>query len=1264
MANGVFICPAPREAGMAHRLEKLMEDRILVIDGAMGTMVQTFDLQEIDFRGDCFEDHHTDLLGNNEALNITNERVILDIHRKYLEAGSDIIETNTFGATSISQREYGLEGHAREMNIRAARIARQAADEAMEGDSERPRFVAGAVGPTNKTLSSSEDVDDPSFRSITFDELRDSYFEQVEALIEGGVDLVLIETVFDVLNAKAAIAATLDAFDATGIQLPIMVSVTFIQEGSNRTVFGQTVDAFWATIAHAGPISVGINCGLGAESMSGNLSELSRLSNTYIHCYPNAGLPNPLSATGFDETPDITAKEIRKLAESGLVNIVGGCCGTTPEHIRAIRQSIESLEPRMIPDTGSGIGGLGLEPSDSDGHPHTDDCRHGPHPQTTYAGLEPYSLRPDSNFTMIGERSNVTGSARFRKLIEANDYDGALQVTLQQVRSGANIIDVNMDEGMLDSPACMRRFLNLIATEPDVARVPIMVDSSDWDVVTAGIKCVQGKPIVNSISLKEGEADFIDKARYIKRHGAAAVVMAFDEKGQAETVERKVSICERAYHILVDVVGFDPMDIVFDPNILAVATGIEEHNRFAINFIEAIPLIKVRCPGARVSGGISNLSFSFRGNNSIREAFHSAFLYHAIGAGLDMGIVNPGHLVQYEDISTDLLEHVEDVLFDRRADATDRMIEFAGSFEGTRTNEEDAQEWRDQDVEGRLMHALVNGINDFIEEDVEEARKTYPSPLEVIEGPLMDAMGVVGDLFGSGKMFLPQVVKTARTMKRAVGHLEPYMEEESIVSEHRGTIVMATVKGDVHDIGKNIVGVVLGCNNYKVIDLGVMVPANTILETAEKHGAEIIGLSGLITPSLREMAHVAREMGKRGMSTPLLIGGATTSRQHTAVRIAPEYESPVVYVRDASRVATVAGQLVDAKKAEQLSNANRKEQGAIRKKFKDVSGKPTIPLVEARGKKIETDWGTIDIPEPPFLGPKVLLEVPLGELREYIDWTFFFTSWDLPRRFPAVLEDEKYGSAARDLYRDAQVLLDRIVEEELLTANMTYGFWTANSDGDDILVYDTDGGDVIERLNMLRQQQYRGDSAYACLSDFIAPVDSGLTDHVGMFAVTAGLGADLLAQEFENSGDDYNAIMAGLLADRLAEAAAEWLHHRVRGEWGFPDPDEATMEDVLSERYRSIRPAYGYPACPDLSELKKVFEMLFTEEAGLELTDSCAILPAAGVSGLYFAHPSSHYFSVGRVAREQVEDYGIRKGLPTRDVESLLYANLGYFPND
>ena len=1245
-------------------LQELLRERILVMDGAMGTMIQKFNLDESDFRSIRFDGNPIDLFGNNEVLNITRSDLIQEIHSQYLEAGSDIIETNTFGANSISQSDYGLEQFVTEMNVKAAEIARNAVEDLIEIDPSREVFVAGAIGPTNKTLSSSEDVDDPSFRSISFDQVKDSYLQQIEALIEGGVDIILIETIFDVLNAKAAIVATLEAFESKGVCLPVMVSVTFIQEESNRTVFGQTVDAFWSTIAHVNPVSVGINCGLGAVHMSANLSELSRIANTFTHCYPNAGLPNPLSETGFDETPDITAKEVGLLADAGLVNIVGGCCGTTPEHIEEIKKVVSSIPPRVIENSGSSISDLVISPTNNPTLSHGEFCNQWPHNHTTFSGLEAYEIRPDSNFTMVGERTNVTGSAKFRRLIQDNDFDGALQVAIQQVKSGANIIDVNMDEGMLDSKECMIKFLNLISTEPEVAKVPVMIDSSDWSVIEAGIKCVQGKPIVNSISLKDGQDKFMEKSRFIKRHGAAVIVMAFDENGQAESVDRKVEICQRSYNLLVDEIGFNPHDIIFDPNILAVATGIEGHNRFAINFIDSIKKIKESCPGSKISGGVSNLSFSFRGNNPIREAFHSSFLYHAIDAGMDMGIVNPGMLIPYEKIPKDLLKLVEDVLFDKNNEATERMVKFAENYHSETDSFSVEDEWRTEDVEARLIHSLVNGISEYIEEDVEEARVRFENPLELIEGPLMEGMGVVGDLFGDGKMFLPQVVKSARTMKRAVGYLEPFMEKSELSQGYKGKIILATVKGDVHDIGKNIVGVVLECNNFEVIDLGVMASVDSILEAANEHSADMIGLSGLITPSLREMSHVAKEMEKRDMEMPLLIGGATTSRQHTAVKIAGSYSNPVIHVKDASRVSEVASKIIDEGKKAEFFNKNSETQESIRKRYREMLRKPLVSLEEARSGSLSFDWEELDIPTPPFIGNRKMEGLPLEEISEFIDWTFFFTSWDIPRRFPEVLQDEKFGEAARDLFRDANDLLSEIVDKGLLTANASYGFWEANSENDDIIVNPSGGKNEEVRLIMLRQQRQRGDSRYSCLSDFIAPLSSGRRDHIGMFAVTAGIGVEGLSRDYTLEGDDYKSIMVGLLADRLTEATAEWLHKRVRREWGFPDHENLNFTDIQNEQYRSIRPAFGYPACPDHSELKKTLEMLEAEEIGIRISENNAIIPAASVSGLYFAHPESRYFSVGRVSKEQVVDYSARKRVSVAEAESLLFGNLGYFNED
>jgi 5-methyltetrahydrofolate--homocysteine methyltransferase len=1079
-------------------------------------------------------------------------------------------------------------------------------------------------------------VNDPGYRAVTFDEVRDAYAEQVRGLIEGGVDLLLCETVFDTLNLKACLVAIHDVFDEQGVELPVVISVT-ITDRSGRTLSGQTVEAFWISVAHAAPLAVGINCSLGAREMRPYVAELSRIAPALISVYPNAGLPNAFG--GYDEQPDETSELLAEFAASGFVNIVGGCCGTTPEHIRAIARKLRPLRPRQAP---------AIEPA------------------SRFSGLEALVVRPDSNFLMVGERTNVTGSKRFAGLIKQGDYTTALEVAAEQVRSGANIIDVNMDEAMLDSERAMTTFLNLVAAEPDISRVPIMIDSSKWSVIEAGLKCVQGKPIVNSISLKEGEADFLDKARKVRRYGAGVVVMAFDEHGQAESIERKFAICERAYRLLTEKVGFDPHDIVFDPNIFAVATGIEGHNRFGIAFIEATRLIKQRLPGALVSGGVSNLSFSFRGNDRVREAFHSAFLYHAIRAGMDMGIVNAGQLVVYENIEPALLERVEDVLFDRRADATERMVEYAGKVKGAGSRKEHDVAWREGSVEERIRHALVHGIVDFIEQDVEEARQQYTRPLQVIEGPMMAGMKVVGDLFGAGKMFLPQVVKSARVMKRGVAQLEPYMEAEKAAGggAPQGKIVMATVKGDVHDIGKNIVGVVLGCNNYRVVDLGVMVPAERILKTALEEQADMIGLSGLITPSLDEMVHVAREMQRLGLELPLLIGGATTSRQHTAVKIAPEYRGTTVHVHDASRAVGVVASLLDARERRVLDEKNRSEQARLRELHGGEHVRHIIGLDEARARRPALSYTPEAIAKPARTGSLVIGDYPLAEIARYIDWTFFFAAWELRGKFPRILEHPEHGAVARELYENAQALLRRIVERKLLKASAVYGFWPAASDGDDIVVYADDSrSQELLRFNMLRQQSpLRDEEPCRSLADFVAPVGSGLKDFVGAFAVTAGHGADDLAHHFEAELDDYDAIMAKALADRLAEAFAELLHQRVRHEWGYAAEEKLTNEQLIEEKYRGIRPAFGYPACPDHTEKRKLFELLDGRRAGIELTETCAMLPAASVSGIYLAHPQSRYFNVGRIGRDQANDYARRKGATLEEIEHALAPNLGYDP--
>jgi len=1239
---------AGRNNGTRATLEDLLARRILIVDGAMGTMLQQHKLSEADFRGERFLDHANDLQGNNDILVLTRPDVVQDVHDTYLEAGADVIETNTFNGTSISQADYATEHLVREINVEAARIASAAAQRWNEKTPDKPRFVAGAIGPTNKTLSISPDVNDPAFRAATFDELYASYFEQIEALIEGGVDLILIETIFDTLNSKAAVLAYQDAAAAAGRDVPLMLSVT-ITDRSGRTLSGQTIEAFWASIAHADALSVGINCALGAEDMRPYVEALSNHATTFTSCYPNAGLPNAMGE--YDEPPERTAQLLREFAQDGFVNMIGGCCGTTPGHIAQIVETVRDVDPRERHNTAR--------------------------PFAVFSGLEPLIIQPDSSFMMVGERTNVTGSKKFAKLILANDYQTALEVALDQVRGGANLLDVNMDEGMLDSEQAMTTFLNLIATEPEVARIPIMIDSSKWSVIQAGLKCAQGKCVVNSISLKEGEADFLEKANYIKRFGAGLVVMAFDETGQAETVERKVEICQRAYKLLTEEVGLDPHDIIFDPNILAVATGIEEHDRFAINFIEATRVIKKLCPGAKVSGGVSNLSFSFRGNNVVREAMHSAFLYHAISAGMDMGIVNAGMLEVYEDIPKDLLEHVEDVLFCRRGDATERLISFAAQVKGGGKQRVLDMSWREQPVSKRLEHALVHGIVDFIEDDTEEARQQFDRPLQVIEGPLMDGMKVVGDLFGAGKMFLPQVVKSARAMKKAVAVLTPYMEEEKKAARagagatsaglERGTIVMATVKGDVHDIGKNIVGVVLGCNNYEVIDLGVMVAADKILDAAEREGADLIGLSGLITPSLDEMVYVAKEMKRRGMKQPLLIGGATTSKQHTAVKIAPVFEEPVAHIKDASRVVNAVSDLLDDDRKRDFDASNRERQEALRELHRQKLEHPLLPYTQAVKKRFTIDWSAEQIATPSFSGARILDNVQVDDLAPFIEWTFFFAAWELRGRYPAIFEHPEIGPAARELHNHAVTLLRQMQDEGRLGARGVYGFWPANSDGDDIVVW-TDSSRSVERCRfpMLRQQRTsQFEVPTFSLADFVAPIDSGLEDHVGAFAVSV-FGADEFAAEFEAQHDDYNAIMVKALADRCAEAFAEKLHQQARADWGFPDTKaQATDSDyLLKERYRSIRPAFGYPACPDHTEKQTLFELLGAREIGVDLTEHCAMTPAASVSGIYLAHEAARYFSVGRIDRDQVESYAQRKGISTKAAERWLTSNLAYDPAD
>jgi 5-methyltetrahydrofolate--homocysteine methyltransferase len=1223
-------------------LHQLLATRILILDGAMGTMIQRHRLTDEDFRGERFRDHPRELKGNSDLLVLTRPDVIAGIHRAYLEAGADIIETNTFTSTAIAQADYGLEALAYELNVAGARLAKAAAADWTAKTPDRPRFVAGSIGPMNRALSLSPDINNPGFRAVTFDEVRDAYKDQVRGLIDGGADLLLVETIFDTLNAKAALVAAQEVFEERGVELPIMISGT-ITDRSGRTLSGQTLDAFYVSVRHVKPFSIGLNCALGAREMRPYLAELARMAEGYVTCYPNAGLPNAFGE--YDESPAETARLLREFADSGFVNIVGGCCGTTPEHISAVAQAVTGVAGRPRPAAPAAF--------------------------TQLSGLETLTIRPDSNFIMIGERTNVTGSKRFARLISGGSYGEAADVALEQVRGGANILDVNMDEGMLDSEQAMTRFLNLVATEPEIARLPFMVDSSKWSVLEAGLKCLQGKGIVNSISLKEGEADFLAKARTIRRYGAAMVVMAFDEQGQADTIARKVEICQRAYRLLVEQAGVDPADIIFDPNILAIATGLEEHNDYAINFIEATRVIKATCPGVHVSGGVSNLSFSFRGNDVVREAIHSAFLYHAIKAGLDMGIVNAGQLVVYEDIPRDLLEHVEDVIFNRRPDATERLVQFADTVKGEGQRRQVDLAWRSGTVGERLTHALVHGVVDFIEEDVEEARRQCARPLDVIEGPLMDGMKVVGDLFGAGKMFLPQVVKSARAMKKAVSYLLPYMEAEKqqsgAASRSAGKMVMATVKGDVHDIGKNIVAVVLGCNNYEVVDLGVMVPADKILQRAVDEGADLIGLSGLITPSLDEMVFVAREMERRGIQIPLLIGGATTSRQHTAVKIAPEYSRPVVHVLDASRAVDVVSSLLSPAQRPAFDSGNRAEQERIRAQFAALKRRPLVPYSAALARRARFTWTPDAVPAPSFTGAREI-ELPLADLVPFIDWTMFFAAWELKGTFPAILEHPQYGQAARELHEHATSLLDRIVRERLLAARGIYGFWPANSEADDIIVYRPGvrpgaRGDEVLRFNMLRQQEEAGEGRpYRSLADFVAPRESGVLDYVGAFAVTAGLGADDLVVAFERDHDDYDAILVKALADRLAEASAEYLHARARREWGYGADERLTAADLIAERYRGIRPAFGYPACPDHSEKRKLFDLLQAERAGIELTESFAMKPAASVSGIYLAHPQAAYFTVGRIGRDQVEDYARRKQISVAEAERWLSPNLGYEP--
>ena len=1219
-------------------LEAALESRILVLDGAMGTMIQAHNLSEGDFRGTRFVDHACEVKGNNDLLSLTQPKIIEDIHVQYLQVGADIIETNTFNSNAISLADYQMEDLAYDLNLAGAQLAKRAVARIQAENPDRTCWVAGALGPTNRTASMSPDVNNPAFRGVTFDDLAAAYYDQVRGLIEGGVDLLLVETIFDTLNAKAAFYAIAQYSEDVQRQFPIMASVT-ITDLSGRTLSGQQIEAFWNSISHANLLSVGINCALGAKQMRPYIEELSKVAPVYISCYPNAGLPNAFG--GFDETPERMGGDLRDFASQGWVNIVGGCCGSTPEHIRAIAEGVKDYAP----------------------HKKT----HVPR-LTRLSGLESLTIRPEGNFVNIGERTNVTGSPKFAKLILNGKLEEALAVARQQVEGGAQIIDVNMDEGLLDSQKAMVDFLNLIGSEPDIARVPIMIDSSKWSVIEAGLKCIQGKGVVNSISLKEGEDQFLEQGRKIRRYGAAVVVMAFDEAGQADTLDRKVEICTRAYRLLTEKLNFPPEDIIFDPNILTVATGMEEHNAYAVNYIEATRQIKATLPFCKVSGGVSNISFSFRGNNTVREAIHSAFLYHAIKAGMDMGIVNAGQLGVYEEIPKDLLNLVEDVLLNRRPEATEELVAFAETVkqQGKATLIDDA--WRQGTVEERLSHALVKGLVEFIDADVEEARQKYHKPLDVIEGPLMDGMNVIGELFGAGKMFLPQVVKSARVMKKAVAYLLPFMDAEKVEGESRnqGKILLATVKGDVHDIGKNIVGVVLACNNYEVLDLGVMVSCDKILQTARQEKVDLIGLSGLITPSLDEMVHNAREMTREGFSIPLLIGGATTSKAHTAVKIAPGYTSPVVHVLDASLAVNVVRKLMspDEKNAF-IQDVQAKQQKTREAYLSKTTAKKFVSLEEARKRPFDIHWETASIAKPRILGCKVLEDVSLETLVPIIDWSPFFHAWQLRGKFPKIFEDSVVGPKAKELFDDAQKLLQEILDRKLLAAKGVYGFFPANSQGDDIIIYkDETRSEGVSVFHTLRQQieKPQGDFYYA-LADFVAPQSSGKADYIGGFAVTAGLGIEALCQRFEQDHDDYNAIMAKALADRLAEAFAEWLHREVRQEWGFGQDEQLTNEELILEKYRGIRPAPGYPACPDHTEKQHLFELLQVEKTvGIRLTESFAMYPAASVSGFYFAHPQAKYFSVGKVQQDQIRDYAKRKGMDVSVVERWLSPNLSYDP--
>ena len=1218
-------------------LRSLLSERILMLDGAMGTMVHSLGFDEAGFRGERFRDFDRDLKNNIDILTLSQGDAIRGIHESYLAAGSDIVETNTFGCTSVAMADFGLEHLVRELNLTAASLARQAAD--AYSTPEKPRFVAGSIGPTNKQLSIAGNVADPGHRDVTFDEMVAAYREQIEALLDGGVDVLLAETAFDTLVLKSCLFAIEQVFAERGTKVPVMASFTVFEGG--RTLSAQTVEACWTSLEHFDLMSIGLNCALGPEKLRPYMAELSRIAPIYTSCYPNAGLPNALG--GFDETPEMMAKVLEEFAAEGWLNMVGGCCGSTPAHIQAIAEAVAKHPPRTP----------------------------APRPPASrYSGLEVYEIRPESSFTIIGERTNVTGSRAFARLIREERYEEAVGIARQQVEGGANLIDINVDEGMLDGPAVMTKFLTLLSSEPEVSRVPIMVDSSNFAVLEAGLKCLQGKGVVNSISLKEGEEAFLQQAAVARRYGAAVVVMAFDETGQAVETDDKVSICKRAYKLLTEKAGFPPDDIIFDPNILTVATGMEEHANYAVNFIEAVRQIKEAMPRTRVSGGVSNISFSFRGNNVVREAMHAAFLFHAIRAGMDMGIVNAGQLAVYEEIDPELLERIEDVLFNRREDATERLIELAERVKGSDTGDKaKADAWRSESVEDRLCHSLVKGIVDYIETDVEEARQAYAASLEIIEGPLMRGMQVVGDLFGEGKMFLPQVVKSARVMKRAVAYLLPFMEEERKAAgteqTSRGRVLMATVKGDVHDIGKNIVGVVLGCNGYEVVDMGVMIPTADIVSKAKEANVDVVGLSGLITPSLEEMVHVAEEFEREKLQIPILIGGATTSARHTAVKIAPKYSGDIVHVLDASRAAGVVEKLINPDMREAFVRANREEQQKAVEAFSRRQQTNLVPYAVACEKKWSVDWATTPIDTPEFLGLRPLGEVPLESLVPYIDWSPFFMAWELKGKYPAIFEDAVVGEEAKKLFDDAQRMLDEIVSHKSLTARGVYGFFPANASGDDIVLFTDDNRTAeVGRIHTLRQQwERRGQDTFCALADFVAPLESGRKDYIGGFAVTAGHGCEDLCRRYDATHDDYSSILAKALADRLAEAFAEWLHERVRREWGYGSDESLSSDDLIEERYRGIRPAPGYPACPDHTEKRALFDWLEARHhAGMDLTESCAMTPAASVSGLYLAHPESRYFAVDRITREQVEAYASRKGMSVPEVEKWLAPNLGYEP--